>query len=178
MIQGTAVFKRCGQRASQFVNSGGQAAVEFALVLTVALIVLFVAIQMAVIGQASLALGQMTYQGARYASYYTGCTDANTTTCGGTTPMTIEGYMLSVASPTIQKLYQANNSALTVTYCVTPAGSSTQTCGSSTRSFGDTVTIKCSLNVSGLLFLPNPFLGIHFPTTLNSQESALSEGQP
>lgn len=175
MIQQAARFKRREELASRFVNGDGQAAVEFALVLTVAMIVLFVAIQMAVIGQASLALGQMTYQGARYASYYTGCTDADTTTCGGTTPMTIEGYMLSVASPTILKLYDASNSALTVTYCVTPAGSSTETCGSSTRDFGDTVTIKCSLNVSGLLFLPNPFLGVHFPTTLNSQESALSQ---
>jgi len=38
--------------------------VEFALVLFVAMIVLFVSIQMAFIGQAALALGQLNYQAA------------------------------------------------------------------------------------------------------------------
>ena len=42
--------------------------VEFALVLFVAMIVLFVAIQMAFIGQTALALGQLNYQAARYAA--------------------------------------------------------------------------------------------------------------
>src|SRR5215467_5979768 len=45
-----------------------QAMVEFALVLFVAMIVLFVSIQMAFIGQAALALGQMNYQAVRYAA--------------------------------------------------------------------------------------------------------------
>src|ERR1700722_2958522 len=77
----------------------GQAAVEFALVLTVAMIVLFVAVQMALIGQAALALGQMNYQGARYAAVHP---DAGATSVpSGSTELSIQAYMLSVGSSTI-----------------------------------------------------------------------------
>src|SRR5215469_342453 len=62
-----AHFDRKMLRYGRF-GLGGQAMVEFALVMFVALIVLFVAIQMAFIGQAALALGQMNYQGARFAA--------------------------------------------------------------------------------------------------------------
>ncbi len=68
----------------------GQAAVEFALVLTVAMIVLFVAIQLALIGEAALALGQMNYQGARYAAVNACATGSDVAT-----------YMLYVGSPTV-----------------------------------------------------------------------------
>ena len=48
--------------------SRGQAMVEFAMVSTVAMFVLLVAIQYAMIGQAALAMSQAAFQGARYAS--------------------------------------------------------------------------------------------------------------
>src|SRR6202171_1373918 len=68
----------------------GQAMVEFALVLIVAMIVLFVAIQMAFIGQAALALGQMNYQGARFAAV---------NQCAA--PNDVATYMVLNGSPTI-----------------------------------------------------------------------------
>jgi Flp pilus assembly protein TadG len=183
MISGPDVKRHCEQCHAQpsfaswlatpsvWAQRSGQAAVEFALVLIVAMIVLFVAIQMAVIGQAALALGQMNYQGARYAAIYTTCVDAKTSTCGPNN-QTIQAYMVSVASPTITKL---GAGALTVNYCTTPQGTTTCLNSGSARGFGDSVTISCTLNVNGLLFLSNPFLGVSFPTTLNSSETALSE---
>src|SRR6266851_47845 len=59
----------------------GQALVEFALVLTIAVIVLFVSIQLALIGQLYLALGQMNYRGVRYAAISPTCIDEKTP-CG------------------------------------------------------------------------------------------------
>ena len=140
----------------------GQSAVEFALILSVSMIVLFVAVQFAVIGQAALALGQLTYQGARYAAAYTACTDTGTP-CGPA-GQSIDTYMQSVEPATIQYLTGKSATALNIT--MNPTGP---------RSFGNPVTISCTLNVSGLLFLSNPFLGVSFPGTLSSAETALSE---
>ena len=149
-------------RAAQ-PKSRGQAAVEFALVLTVAMIVLFVAVQMALIGQVALALGQMNYQGARYAAINLGCTDA-TSSCGGLQSVT--SYMQSVASPTI------NFSGLKATMlCGNPPTSSA--CAS--RAQGDAVQISVTYDCTSNLVLPKTFLGITFPTSLQSSETAMSE---
>jgi Flp pilus assembly protein TadG len=156
----------------------GQAAVEFALVLTVAMIVLFVAIQMALIGQVALALGQMNYQGARWAAVNPCATASD-----------IASYMVCVGSPTVTQ----NCSNLTVTVVdsnggptpgtpTCPAGSAPPTCVptpatscSSPRAFSSQLTVNVSYNAKAQLVLPNPFLGINFPTNLQSQETAMSE---
>lgn len=134
------------------VISRGQAMVEFAMVLTVALMVLLLGIQYALIGQAALALNQLAYQGARYASVNPSADQSAVTS-----------YMVQVGSPTVTK---GNGQYLTVT--VNPT--------TTPRTFGQTVTVNISFDASGQLFLPNPFLGvITFPTTLTTQESAMSE---
>src|SRR5271170_8462554 len=51
----------------------GLAFVEFSTVLVVALVVLFMTVQMALLGEAALALGQINYQGARYAAAHPDC---------------------------------------------------------------------------------------------------------
>jgi Flp pilus assembly protein TadG len=151
-------------------NRGGQAAVEFALVLTVAMIVLFVAIQFALIGQAALALGQMNYQGARFAAV---------NVCAQ--PSDVASYMCSVGSPTITKnsgsnlTITVNGSSGTVSSCSAPSVSSS--C-SNPRSLGSSVTVNVTFNMAGaggILFLQSPFLGVSFPTTLSSTETAMSE---
>jgi Flp pilus assembly protein TadG len=129
-----------------------QAAVEFAIILTVALIVLVVGVQFAIIGEAALALGQANYQGARWAAV-----NATSYTQSG-----VQSYMLSVASPTIS----ANNGSY-LTTTLSP---------SSPCSFGSTVTVSVSFDASHLIAVPNPFLGIKFPTTLTNSESAFCEG--
>lgn len=162
-------------------NPEGQAAVEFALVLTVAMIVLFGAIQFALIGQAALALGQMNYQGARYAAVNT-CAQASD----------IADYMCSVGSPTITKNGGAslkvtfNGTSATVGSCSAPNTSNYQldnngnctNSGSAPRTLGTSVTVNVTFDMSGaggILFVNSPFMGVSFPTSLSSTETAMSE---
>lgn len=156
-------------------KQGGQAAVEFALVLTVAMIVLFVAVQLALIGQAALALGQMNYQGARWAAVNPCATASDIAT-----------YMVSVGSPTITKNCGANlsisvDSIAGSPTCPVPSPlpSPPGTCASP-RAFSTPVVVQVHYSVTssdkgGVLVLPQNFLGIPFPTTLNSTETAMSE---
>jgi Flp pilus assembly protein TadG len=154
-----------GGIAQQRRKGRGQAAVEFALVLSVAMIVLFVAIQFALIGQIALALGQMNYQAARYAAIHPGC---NETSCNpppdpdnGATA--IKTYALNVASPTIK-------SGSITTFTVDPKATA-----GSPRAFGTSVKVTVAYDVTSQLFLPQNFLGLSFPTTLNSTETAMTE---
>lgn len=144
----------------------GQAAVEFALVLIVAMIVLFVAIQMAVIGQAALALGQMNYQGARYAAINTTATCTN-----------VADYMKSVGSPTVTRAgVQCSTPGSGVYVAMTcPASGGTCPTTGTGRSFGDPVQVSLTFDATSLLFLSPHFLGISLPTTLTSTETAMSE---
>lgn len=145
-------------------NSRGQAFVEFSMVLIVALIVLFVAVQMALLGQASLALGQMNYQGARYAAVHPDC-DLNSCSQG---EQSIKDFMLSVGSPTITK-----SSGKYLTINVSPAAP---------RSHFSPVSVSVTFDASSVLVLCTldkqgncTFLGVPFPTTLQSLETAMSE---
>lgn len=128
-----------------------QAALEFALVTPLVLIVLFVGIQFAIIGAAALGLGQANYQAARYAA-------VNPTA----SQSAVQNFMLSVASP----LISANQGSY-VNMSMNPAPPCT---------FGNTVTVSLNFDVTHLVVLPNPFLGmISFPTSLSSTESAICE---
>ncbi len=103
------------------------------------------------IGEASLALGQANYQGARYAQLH-----------GTYTQSQIQTFMLSVAAPTIS----ANGGKyLSSTLNPTPP-----------CTFGNAVTVSTTFKTDGVVALPNPFLGIHFPKTLTSSESVFCEG--
>jgi hypothetical protein len=165
----------------------GQAAVEFALVATVAMIVLFVAVQLALIGEDALALGQMNYQGARWAAVYTCASDVQ-----------IASYIVSVGSPSVSKSGGVTCGSL-VTMSITdtkapgstiatrtgiigtcssppPAGPAT-TC-SDFRVFGSPVTINLSFDARHAIFLGNgtKWMGlINIPTTLKSSQTAMAE---
>jgi hypothetical protein len=123
------------------------------------MIVLFVGVQFAMIGRTALALGQMTYQGARYAAVHPDC---GNTACTITSP-TIRNFMLQVGWPTF-----TNNSAnlvVTVSPDIPPS-----------HTFGQAVTVTSSFTLPpSVLVLPNPFLGIPFPATLTSSQTAMSE---
>jgi hypothetical protein len=156
-------------------NARGQAMVEFALVAGIAMIILFVAVQMAMIGQVALALGQMNYQGARYASTHPGCGDKtfNGGSCIGADAgkQNITAYMLAVGSP----VFNSNSSNLSVR-CTPDPGTTTP------RAFGTSITCTAAFTLpSSVLFLPNPFMslypgfGINFPTQLNSSETTMQQ---
>ena len=141
-----------GTRKRRRVGVGrAQAAVELALIAPIVIILLLVGVQLAIIGDAALGLGQVDYQGARYAAVNPSYTQSQ-----------VQSYMLSVASP----LIAANNgSYLTTTMSPAPP-----------CAFGSSVTVAVSFNINHLVVLPNPFLGIiSFPTTLTNSESAFCE---
>ena len=128
-----------------------QAAVEFALIAPVVVILLLVGVQLAVIGDAALGLGQVDYQGARYAAVNPTYTQSQVST-----------YMVSVASPLIGA---SSGTYLTTTLSPAPP-----------CAFGSSVTVAVSFDINHLVVLPNPFLGlIRFPSTLTNSQSAFCE---
>lgn len=129
----------------------GQAMVEFALVLTVALVILLVSIQGAIIADASLAVSQLVFQGVRYAAVNPSF-DAPTVTT----------YVKSIASPVIN---ESSGADLTISLNPTTAP----------RAFGTSVSMTITYNATSKVILPNPFLGISFPTSLTATETAMSE---
>jgi Flp pilus assembly protein TadG len=138
-----------GQRRNR--ASRGQALVEFAIIAPIALFLMLVGIQFAIIGTASLGLGQVDYQGARYAATNTSASQS-----------AVQSYMVSVASPII-----AAGSGQYLTSTLSPAPPCT---------FGSTVTVAVTFDISHLVVLPNPFFGISFPTSLTNSASAFCEG--
>ncbi len=125
--------------------------VEFALILTLALTVLLVGIQLALIGQAAVAISQLCYTGARYASVNPTYTTSQVTS-----------YVQSVGSPTLM-----DNGGGNLTVAMSPCASPV--------SFGSQVQLTLTYNLQNKMFLPNPLFGISFPTTLTGTETAFCE---
>ena len=151
----------------------GQAMVEFAMVAVVGLMVLVVAVQYAMIGQAALALSQAAFQGARYASVNPSATkgDVQCYLTGGGTPSGGGSCSATpVASPTITK-----NGGQYLTFDMTPT--------TTPRTFSTTITVTLTFDVckSGTLILGksgntcSAFLGLNFPKSLTATETAMSE---
>ncbi len=151
--------ERFGRR--RFVNSaklwrrlgclrGGQSAVELALILPVALIVLIIGVQLAIIGVAGLSLAQVSYQGARYAA-----------TNPSASQSAVQAYMISVGSPLITA---HSGSYLSSTLSPAPP-----------CAFGGSVTVAVTFDVSHLVAFSKPFFGISFPTSLSNSETAFCE---
>src|SRR5690348_3748524 len=135
-----------------YSSKRGQASVELALLLPVALVLLILGIQFAIIGAAALGLGQANYQGARYAAVQ--CTGSGSCSSGAD----VQTFMVNNASPIISA-----SSGRYLSSTVTPAPPCT---------FGSTVTVSVTFDTSHLIALPNPFFGISFPTSLSSSETA------
>jgi Flp pilus assembly protein TadG len=127
----------------------GQAAVEFAMIAVLCLVVLLVGIQFALIGQAALAVSQASYLGARTASV----NDALTSATLGTA---ISNQM----SPTI------SGATVSMTNTADPS------CGPP-RTYGCPISVTVTYNAASKIFLPN--MGITFPTNLTATESAMTE---
>lgn len=145
-----SINARMGKRRRLGVGRA-QAAVELALITPILIVLLVVGVQLAIVGDAALGLGQVDYQGARYAAVNPSYTQSQ-----------VQTYMLSVASPII-----AANSGSYLTTSLSPA----PPCA-----FGGSVTVAVSFDIKHLVVLPNPFLGvITFPTTLTNSESAFCE---
>jgi Flp pilus assembly protein TadG len=183
-------FKSNRPSTEATANGKGQAAVEFALISIVAMIVLFVAVQLALIGEDALALGQMNYQGARWAAVNTCATNDQ-----------IMQYILFSGSPSVTQsggscgtyltmtITDSNQSAVSVSgsTCTTAPTATTGCTTPPPRAFGTQVTIQLAFKLDKAIFLlgsgsnfgggarTQSWLGLNFPTQLTSTETAMAE---
>lgn len=146
----------------------GQAAVEFAILAPLALIVMVLGVQMAIIGRDALALSQVNYQATRWASSLrpdAQCSDVTT-------------YMTNTAAPTVQAIIAQSgiacgDSTKGVNVTMTWTCPDTTQCAG-TRPYSTQLRISATLNVAADLVVPNPFLGVSFPKTVTSTQTAFT----
>jgi hypothetical protein len=181
-----------------------QAMTEFLMMGFVALIVLFVAIQMAAIGREYMALGQLDYQVARWATnpgnnslkdkngnavVSPQCNDVvklikNVSAAPYASPTATApvatGYMRKIASNGVN-CGTPPTGGIGVAMACTAAGGSAATNCDVQRGPGVGVQITLSMDTSSILFLnlggsTNPnFLGIPFPATLSVEHTMLTQ---
>src|ERR1019366_9638498 len=152
-------WRLCGSRISR-----GQAAVEFAMIAVLAITIMLVGVQFAMLGQAALAVSQGSSAIARYASVNEGTIPALSSYSGA--PNTA---MQALLSPSILTNRGADLTVTIVSY----TGTTTATT-SSPVPLKDRLTVSLSYNAKtgNKIVLPNPFLGVvTFPTTLSGSDS-------
>jgi Flp pilus assembly protein TadG len=159
----------------RFLGRRGQAMVEFAMVAIVAIFLIVIAIQYALIGQAALALSQAAFAGARYLSVNSsyGLGDLQCYLTGSGTPSAGNTCGPATASPTLTKT--GYDGSIDLTMSISPT--------TTPRSFGQTITVTLTFDTckSGTIVLGNhsgtcsSFLGLSFPTTLTATETAMGE---
>jgi len=157
-----ADVSRNSRRSRRSRISRGQSMVEFALISTVALMVMLVGVQYAMIGQAALAVSQGASALARYAAVNPGTIGTN-----GTVALTSEMKQLLSSS-----ILTNGGSDLTVTIA---SYSGTTTTTTSSPGYTDRAVISLSYKATSKIALPNPFLGISFPSTLTASDSQMYE---
>ena len=135
---------------------------ELAFIAPIAIILVLLGIQFAMIGQAALALSQGASALARYAAINPGTMGPN-----GTVTMTTAMQQLLSSS-----ILTNGGRDLTVTIA---SYSGTSTTTTSTPGYTDRLVINLSYNVRSKIALPNPFLGVSFPTTLSASDSQMYE---
>jgi len=149
----------------------GQAAVEFAMVSILFLVMMMVGVQFAMIGQAALALSQGASAIARYAA-------VNSSTYGAGYSGTPDANMQTLLSSSI-----GTNSwgDLTVTISSIKGGTASTTTTTPVATV-DRAAVTLSYATTNKIALPNPFLaipglfgGISFPATLSAQDQELYE---
>ena len=143
--------------------SRGQSAVEFAMISTLALGVMLIGIQFALIGQAALAVSQGASALARYAAVNPGTMGTN-----GTVTLTTAMQQLLSSS-----ILTNSGADLTVTIA---SYTGTTTTTTSTPGYTDRAVINLSYNASSKIFLPSTtLLGVRFPSTLTASDSQMYE---
>jgi TadE-like protein len=152
----------------------GQAMVETVIVISVILLILFGAIQLALIFNAALAVSEYSYTTARYAAVHGTGSTCSAAGYGATLkssvspPPTICSSGFSGCSGSATPLSIASVS------CTTSAGSSDGTINQ-----GDQITVQISYNLTtgNKIFFPSNFLGFRmgFPTSLSNSSSVMAE---
>jgi Flp pilus assembly protein TadG len=142
----------------------GQSMVEFALGATLTLVVMFIGVQFAIIGQAALALNQGASALARYAAVNPGTVSTGT---GSGLPTAAQNLL----SPTI---FTSGGSDLSVTVTSLTSSGTVET-GTPIQG-QDQVVVTLSYNAANKVALPtSTLLGISFPTVMSATDSELYE---
>jgi hypothetical protein len=143
--------------------SHGQAMVEFALIATIALTIMLVGVQYALIGQAALAVSQGSSALARYAA-------VNPGTVGPNGSVTLTSAMKQLLSSSI---LTHNGGDLTVSISSYKGTTATVT---NSPGYTDRLVLSISYDATSKIVLPNPFLRlVTFPTTLSGTNSQMYE---
>jgi Flp pilus assembly protein TadG len=159
----------CGSRLTR-----GQSMVEFALGATVALAVMLIGIQFALIGQSALAVSQAAEALARYAAQHQGA--LGTYNGKATMPLPAEAENLLPSSITSTSTATVKGKPVT-TYDLTVniasyAGSTNNTTNTPVQT--DRVVVSLSYNAANRIVLPSTtLLGISFPSTLTASEAQM-----
>jgi Flp pilus assembly protein TadG len=134
--------------------------VEFAMIAPLALILLFVGVQYAIVGQTALALSQGASAIARYVAI---------NEPGSVSLATFSGKPNAAMQARLSKSLGTNkwgDLTVTVTSYVGGTKSTTTTTPKQTQ---DRAKVTLSYNATSKIALPNPFLGlVTFPTTLSA----------
>jgi hypothetical protein len=174
----------------------GQAMTEFLIMGAIAMIVLFVAIQMAALGREAMALGQLNYQVARWAT-----NPGNNNIAGTNSPQCSDvqklihgdsvspyaavsavatGYMGKIAHAGVVCGSAPPAGGMAVAMACTAAGGSTTTSCAAQRAAGTGVQITLTMDTRSVIFLTtsttNPsFFGVPFPNTLSSTHVMMTQ---
>lgn len=180
-------------------RSRGQAMVEFVVAAIVAMIVLFIAIQFAALGRDAVALGEVNYQVARWATNgpnntqkaangnpvnSPGCQDVANLIAGSS----VSPYqpLNGVAGGYIGRIAQLGGVTCgspppggigVAMTCVPPGGSMPISCATQ-RPAGTEVQIALTMDTRYALFLTGTgtsFLGIFFPSSLSNTQTAYTQ---
>lgn len=150
--------------------------VEFALGSALFLVVMLVAIQFAILGQAALAVSQGASALARYAAINGGL---GGTYNGSVAASALPSGAQQLLSPSIMTS-TSGTSDLTITINSYTGTTTTET--NTPFATQDRVVIAMSYNAAGKLVLPNPFMkippffpGLTFPTSLGGTDAQLYE---
>jgi Flp pilus assembly protein TadG len=148
--------------------SRGQSMVEFALGATVALAVMILGVQFAIIGQAALAVSQGSSALARYVAVNEPLGNVAATYSG--TPTTAMKNLLS------SSILTNSGGDLTVTITSYTGTSSTTTTTPVATQDRAVVTLSYNAKTGGKIVLPSQtLLGMTFPTTLVASDSQMYE---
>jgi Flp pilus assembly protein TadG len=146
--------------------SRGQSAVEFALISTIALAVMLVGIQFAMIGQAALAVSQGASAIARYAAVNPGTLGPNSSVTASSLP--------SAAQQLLSSSILTNGGADLTVGVASYSGTTTTT--TSSPGYTDRAVVTMTYTDASKIFLPtSTLLGISFPATLSATDSQMYE---
>jgi Flp pilus assembly protein TadG len=152
--------------------SRGQGMVEFAMIVPLALVVMLLGVQFALIGQAALSVSQASSALARYAAVHPGAL--------GTENGSVKASAMPAAAQNLVSASIRTDGGNDLTVNI----ASTNTTGGGTKPFVDQVTVTLSYDAAagGKIALPNPFMhipplfnGISFPNLLGSSDVQMYE---